>query len=291
MQPLVEFKIASWQGPFPEDLQAAATDALESGKVLVFPGLAFPPREDEKALFSTSFSGERKNLTFDPATGRVHGAALEASEHGRLSRMLGRYGENVRGLCRGLFPDFGEALELARTTFRPTEILGREYSPRSDDRRLHVDAFPSRPSHGRRILRVFNNVNPAGEPRVWNVGEDFETFARKFLPRARRQWPLEARALEILNVTKGRRGLYDHLMLQLHDGGKLDEGYQRDAPKVRAAFPPDTTWMCFTDQVLHAALSGRFALEQTLHLDPAKQKFPERAPVRVLERLTGRALA
>ena len=155
--------------------------------------------------------------------------------------MLGRYGDGVVALCRGLFPAFGDALELARTTFRPSEIRGRDSSPRSDDRRLHVDAFPSRPSHGRRILRVFNNVNPAGEPRVWNVGEDFESFARRFLPRARRQWPLEARALDLLRVTRGRRGLYDHLMLQLHDGGKLDEDYQRDAPKVRADFPPGTT--------------------------------------------------
>ena len=56
---------------------------------------------------------------------------------------------------------------------------------RADDRRLHVDAFPSRPNYGERILRVFTNVNPDGEPRVWRVGEPFEAVARRFLPRAK----------------------------------------------------------------------------------------------------------
>jgi hypothetical protein len=49
--------------------------------------------------------------------------------------------------------------------------------------------------------------------------------------------------------------------------------------------------MVFTDQVLHAALSGEFALEQTFHFDVADMAEPARAPIKVLERLTGRALA
>jgi len=52
-----------------------------------------------------------------------------------------------------------------------------------------------------------------------------------------------------------------------------------------------TTWLCFTDQVLHAALAGHCALEQTFHLDIDAMAHPDRAPIRVLEKMTGRALA
>src|SRR5437879_4456654 len=54
---------------------------------------------------------------------------------------------------------------------------------------------------------------------------------------------------------------------------------------------PDTSWIVFTDQVLHAAIAGRHMLEQTFHLPVAAQRFPERSPLRVLERLAGRRLA
>jgi hypothetical protein len=42
--------------------------------------------------------------------------------------------------------------------------------------------------------------------------------------------------------------------------------------------------------VLHAALGGEFALEQTFHLDVDQLSQPERAPVKVLEKLTGKTL-
>jgi hypothetical protein len=80
-------------------------------------------------------------------------------------------------------------------------------------------------------------------------------------------------------------------MLELHDRGKLDADYQKSAPQQRIEFPPQSTWMCFTDQVLHAALAGQFAFEQTFHLDVAHMVDAERAPIKVLERMTGRALA
>ena len=80
-------------------------------------------------------------------------------------------------------------------------------------------------------------------------------------------------------------------MLRLHDAGKLDAAYQSGAPKADLSFAAGTTWLCFTDQVLHAALAGHCALEQTFHLPVAAMAFPERSPLRVLEQLAGRALA
>jgi hypothetical protein len=80
-------------------------------------------------------------------------------------------------------------------------------------------------------------------------------------------------------------------MLGLHDAAKLDSDYQTSAPAAEVTFAPGTTWMCFTDSVLHAAMAGRCALEQTFHIPVAAMASPERAPLRVLESLTGRPLA
>ena len=36
------------------------------------------------------------------------------------------------------------------------------------------------PVQGRRLLRVFCNVNPRGEPRVWELGEPFDAVVQRF---------------------------------------------------------------------------------------------------------------
>jgi hypothetical protein len=168
-------------------------------------------------------------------------------------------------------------------------VKGRSYSKINDDRLLHVDAFPSRPMRGRRILRFFANVAPSSS-RKWHVGEPFEDFARAFLPKVGPHLPGKSWLYDKLGVTRGRRSLYDELMLSLHDAGKLDAGFQQNSPHQPVEFPPGSCWLVFTDQVLHAALGGDFALEQTFHLDVSEMAEPERAPIKVLERLSGKAL-
>jgi hypothetical protein len=180
---------------------------------------------------------------------------------------------------------------MARTSFRPVEIEGRK--PRtvgSNDTLLHVDSFSSRPVAGRRILRVFTNVSPAGKPRVWNVGEPFEDLARRFVPLMRKPLPGERAMLRMLYVTKSYRTLYDHYMLRLHDDMKGDSEYQRTVPKKRVELAAGATWMCFTDQVSHAVLSGQHLFEQTFYCDVADMARPERSPLKVLESLIQRPL-
>jgi hypothetical protein len=94
-----------------------------------------------------------------------------------------------------------------------------------------------------------------------------------------------------LGLTKSPRTEYDHLMLHLHDRVKADGAYQREAPQQAVDFAPGTTWIVFSDQVLHAAMGGQYMLEQTLYLDVQRQRHPETSPLRVLERLKGRPLA
>jgi hypothetical protein len=79
-------------------------------------------------------------------------------------------------------------------------------------------------------------------------------------------------------------------MLQLHDLGKLDEEYQRGSAHAALDLPAGSTWVVYTDQVLHAALAGQYLFEQTFHLPVDAMVHPENAPLRTLERLSGRSL-
>lgn len=284
--------IVEWHGPFDPALRDRAVDTLEAGRVLLLPQLPFHVAPEEAFLLSASVMGsERKNISFDRGTGDVSNTSLSGERADSLRAMLRRFGDAAEALLCDLLPGYATGLRRARTSFRPAEIAGRTYSPRHDDRLLHVDAFPSRPMQGQRILRLFCNVAPDGAPRAWRVGEPFANFARQFLPRTGSELPGSAWFLERLGVTKGRRSEYDRIMLRLHDTGKLDSGYQSAAPRADVAFPAGATWLCFTDQVLHAALAGHCALEQTFHLPINAMVHPERSPLRVLENLAGRPLA
>ena len=291
MNVLEELAFDRWQPKVTPAAQAAATDAVESGRVLYMPRLAFELTRDEQRFLSPQWSdGSSKNIYLRGRERMLRGAKGSAEDLALLQAMIERFAARCRTLIAALLPDYAPHLTLANTSFRPCEIEGRPSSWRQDDTRLHTDAFPSNPTAGTRVLRVFSNVNP-GKPRAWRVGEPFPDMAAKFLPRSRRAWPGEARLLHALHLTKRLRTGYDHLMLELHDKVKADLGYQREAPQQHIDFPPGSSWIVFSDQVLHAAMSGQHMLEQTLMLPVEKMRRPERSPLKVLERMTGRALA
>jgi hypothetical protein len=267
----------------------SAVRALEDGAVLALPHVNFALQPDERRFLSPQWSDRRaKNISLDGA--RLKGARGSPVDKAALAAMIGRFAASASALVAALFPRYAPHVKRARTSFRPQPAVGRDVSWRKDDSRLHIDAFPSRPTRGERILRVFANVNPV-EDRVWRVGEPFEAMAAKLVPRVRRQLPGEALALVGLHVTRRRRGEYDHLMLGLHDAAKADLAYQRDCAQQVVRFAPGTTWLCFSDQVMHAAVSGQYMLEQTIHLPVSALYDPARAPLAILERLTSRALA
>jgi hypothetical protein len=281
--------LTQWRGPFDTETKARALSGLEGGAVLFFPHLAFALSDSEKQFLDARVSdGKAKNISLDHTTGKMQASALTGEKADQLAAMIERFGHQAAELVHGLFPY--RNVERARTSFRPVEVKGRSYSKISDDRLLHIDAFPSRPMRGRRILRFFANVAPAS-PRHWNVGEPFEDFARAFLPRVNPHWPGKSWLYGKLGVTHGRRSPYDELMLSLHDAAKLDSDFQQNSLHQALSFPPGCCWLVFTDMVLHAALGGEFALEQTFHLDVKELAEPERAPIRVLERLSGKSLA
>jgi hypothetical protein len=287
MDPIVRVDLADWSGASADPRWIRA---VEAGQVLHFPRLAFALDAAELGLLSPSLLAEGvRNISLDTA-GHLKGAAGgEAVQH-TVAALMGRFAAQARALVKGLFPDYDAHLRPAPTSLRPTQVSTRKQSVRADDRRLHVDAFPTRPNRGERILRVFTNVNPAGEPRVWRVGEPFEDLARRYLPRLPSYSPWQARLLHGVGLTKSLRSEYDHLMLQLHDRMKADEAYQRDAPQHHVEFAAGTTWVCFSDHTLHAAMSGQYMLEQTFHLPVSAQYDPSASPLGILTRLAGRPL-
>ena len=286
--PIVEMDATQWQG-----LQARPewTAALEAGKVLFFPRLGFALSPAEKALLREDMlKPGKRNVSLD-ADGVLHNAAGSAAEQKALAAMIGRFRAQALQLVDDLLPAYRGQLRVAPTSFRPKQVEVRAQSVRADDQRMHVDAFPTRPTYGERILRVFTNVNPQGAPRVWRVGDSFEAIARKFLPQAKPYRLWQARLLKAVHATKSLRSEYDHLMLQLHDLMKFDEDYQKNGTLVTIPFPPGSVWVCFSDQATHAVMSGQFMMEQTLYLPPGREADPQSSPLAILTRLVGRPLA
>jgi hypothetical protein len=287
MTPIVSLDLESWRSCAPGEQQTAIR-TLEGGGVLLLPHLAFELQSDERRFLSPAWSnGRAKNISLEG--NELKGARGDPESLAALAQMVARYAEHAGALVTGLFPRYAPYVKRARTSFRPQPAVGRTLSWRKDDSRLHIDAFPSRPNHGERILRVFSNVNPV-EDRVWRVGEEYAAMAQRFLPQIRRQLPGTPALLALLHVTKGIRSEYDHLMLGMHDKAKADLGYQRDCPQQTVRFPPGATWLCFSDQVMHAAVSGQYMLEQTIHLPVTALYDPESSPLAILERLCGRRL-
>ncbi|HEY3700112.1 MAG TPA: Kdo hydroxylase family protein [Spongiibacteraceae bacterium] len=289
MEILFESLLSSWQALIDETERRALIYALENGMILYLSQLGFRLTETERKFLSPHWlTGSRKNISL--ASDRVRGAQGTAAELEQLRAMMQRFSQQANQLALALFPQYAPYIKSARTSFRPAAAVQRASSWRQDDSRLHVDAFPSRPNRGERILRVFSNINPCGEARVWRVGEPFEQAAKYFLPRIGRPLPGSAQLLAALGITKGKRSEYDYLMLRLHDALKADSNYQQHAPQQTVAFAAGSTWICFSDQVLHAAMSGQHMLEQTLHLSIDTQYRSELSPLKTLERMRGRAL-
>lgn len=291
MTDVIVLPIAAWDQPCSTVEQEQATRALESGNVLFFPQLRFAIEPGEAQLLSPTAVGRSKNVSLDPAKGTLGGSNADAAERELLQGMMARFAALSAALLRTLLPHYGENLRQARTSYRPVEVAGRSSSWRKDDTRLHVDSFPSSPTRGKRILRVFANLHPQGHTRNWRLGEPFEDIARRFVPAIPGPIWGSSAVLNALGITKSRRSAYDHYMLQLHDRMKADAAYQSQSAQKPFEFPAGTTWMVYTDQVSHAANRGQYALEQTYYLPADAMLDPAQAPLRVLERLLGRQLA
>lgn len=291
-----------WLGASQHDERARAyCDLLERGQILLFrePPFALPP-DDRQFLLNQEWAEMRlhKNISYRPGQDMLKGVQGNAGTVAKVHDIMRRYSSGVVGFLKEFLAPYAGKWILDFASFRPFEEERRGLPLHKRNDLLHVDAFPSRPTRGGRILRVFTNLNPT-TPRVWNTCDDFGAIARAHaenagLRRIAEQDGFLQRTVQSVGHAIGIRGMgrtpYDMFMLRFHDYLKENVEFQERAPKSRLDFPPLSTWLVYTDGVAHAAISGRYALEQTLLIPSEALVSPDYAPFRVLESIAGRAL-
>ena len=275
---------------------------LENGEILYFAKRPFliPPQDIDFLLKLRQVDSRfRKNVAYKPAQGRVSGAATQSAEdRKRLLQIMRGFSESVTSFLELLIAPYADTWRLDYASFRPEQEKGRDLKVNARNDLLHVDAFPTRPTYGNRILRFFVNISPQ-ESRRWITSDPFDELVKLYagsesMPLPREAGDLTGRIRRSLLRKAKRMGLpvaapsrYDEFMLRFHDYLKTNRSFQQECPKFHWEFPPGCAWMVFTDSVPHAALSGQFALEQTFIIDRRSLIQPEKAPISVLEELTG----
>jgi hypothetical protein len=275
---------------------------LEEGNILFFPSLPFTfPQEEIDFLLSQRQGGgkKRKNIAYKPQLDKVTNNVSQNPEiEERLKLILRQFSKRASLFLGELLSPYSKEWILDYASFRPFQEKGRNLRLRARNDLLHVDAFPTRPLHGKRILRFFVNINPT-ESRHWITSEPFEELAKKYggrelsfpKPVGHSFLDIVERKIKRLFRASGLkmalRSPYDTFMLRLHNFLKENRKFQENCPKNHWEFPPNCCWAVFTDQVSHAALSGQYALEQTFLVPTKALLFPERSPISVLERLAG----
>lgn len=279
-------------------------EALENGNILFFQSPPFPfPQEEIDFLLKQKQGGSaaRKNIAYKPQIDKItNHDAKNPEAAAKLKKILSHYSKSVTDFLTILLSPYAQHWKHDFASFRPFQEKGRKLRLRARNDLLHVDSFPTRPLHGSRILRFFTNINPT-ESRIWNTSDDFAELAKKFagkvpIPQSV-GYDLLSRLKRKIKQMANKAGLkvalrspYDVFMLHMHNFLKENEEFQKNCRKDRWEFPPLSCWAVFTDQVSHAALSGQYALEQTFIIPQKALLCPEKSPVCVLERLSGKNL-
>lgn len=276
---------------------------LEQGNILFFPETPFEFPADEIAFLlqqRQGASGNRKNIAYKPGIDKI--TNHDSSDAVAAEKMLGvlrNYSRRVTEFLTLLLEPYAKEWKHDYASFRPFQEKGRKLRLRARNDLLHVDAFPTRPLHGARILRFFTNINPT-EGRRWITSRPFGELAKEFagkevmFPEAvgySLKDRLQRKMKELISKTGVKvplRSPYDVFMLKMHNFLKENEEFQKNCPKDHWEFPPHSCWAVFTDMVSHAALSGQYALEQTFIIPQKVLLFPENSPVSILERLSNR---
>ena len=276
---------------------------LEEGHILFFPKTPFDLAENERAFLLAQRQVERnynKNIAYRPNEDEVTGFIKRSdADVEKLRRIMRAYSQQVSQLLASLLSPYVSSWRVDYASFRPQEEEGRNLRLLARNDLLHVDAFPMRPTHGHRILRVFTNINPI-KVRHWIISDTADVLIKRFggspglpLPKpvGESVWPEIRRSVARMARSAGLpvvlRSPYDEFMLRLHDYLKRNSEFQTTCEKQRLNFRPGSTWIVFTDFVSHAALSGQYALEQTFIIARESLVLPAKAPVNVLEQLAG----
>lgn len=297
-----DYRSTGWMNPEKSGERSRTyCEMLERGQILFFRDPPFDlPKADQEFLLAQQWSELRmhKNVSYRPGEDLLRGVSGDRETVSRLQSILRSYSTQVAQFLGKFLVPYSGKWNLDFASFRPLEEEGRDLPLHKRNDLLHVDAFPSRPTRGGRILRVFTNLNPK-RPRVWQTTEGFEVLARRYSGDAGLQDIAEDNSFLSRTVLDFSSKLgfgvigrtpYDMFMLRFHDFLKENTKFQKNCPKTQLEFPPQATWVVFTDCVAHAVMSGQYAIEQTFLIPPRVLVAPEVAPYRILGSIAGRAL-
>jgi hypothetical protein len=288
----------------PVDGQRAGTDVplaerLERDELIYFPVCPFslPHGDDQQFLLSQHLArGPHKNISYDPATEKLRGIRIESPQQAeRVKSLLADFSSNASRWLARVLPNYAAGWQRDLTTLRSEEEATRRLRLTARNDLVHVDAFPTRPTNGRRILRCFANINPT-EPRVWVTSEPFSRLLERYgrevglptgsgIPWNRR---LQDTVVRVFRPDQLRCSAYDAFMRRFHDFLKMNDSFQEHCPKRYWTFIPGSAWLVFSDSVSHAALRGRGAVEQTYFIPPEVLLMPAASPAACLQRASGR---
>ena len=276
-----------------------ACQSLEKGGIIYFPESPFELSEADRAFLLSQKQKDadyHKNIAYRPRENRVTGfGAQSKQETEELRRIMADFHrQSIRFLQNFLTP-YSRNWKVDFASFRPIEENGRKMRLRARNDLLHVDSFPTRPIYGDRILRTFINLNPT-QGRVWNTSDTFEQLALKFHGQVNAPDDLNKVCAQnnlspftaigkLLGLKLNGSSPYDSWMLNFHNFLKENDEFQKTCRKDKWEFPPNSSWIVFTDMVSHAVLSGQYALEQTVVVDKQDLVLPEKAPIQILKRL------
>ncbi|MGB7190069.1 MAG: Kdo hydroxylase family protein, partial [Acidobacteriaceae bacterium] len=271
---------------------------LEAGEILYFPRTPIAIAENDLKFLlgqQQTDSSLHKNIAYKPPRGskpdKLSGVDMKTADAAAVERLHGimrGYSQAVVKFLTEFLAPYGANWRLDYASFRPQEEQGRDLSLRRRNDLLHTDAFPTRPTHGARILRFFNNIHPT-RTRDWVVGDPFAQFAPRFAPAeiAPRPDTAASRAAKALGRAVGlgraipslKRSPYDDFMMRFHNFLKENARFQAESAKYPWQFPSGSSWMVYTDTVPHSVLAGQYALEQTLLVAPEAMVAPEHSPL------------
>lgn len=272
-------------------------ERLERGELVAFSPCPFslPEGADRTFLFEQRLHSSKKDINYDPETEDVTGFDYQSdAQEDRLVRIMKDFSRSAQDWLAGMLPCYERAWRVDRASYRPEEEATRKLRLTARNDLLHIDAFPTRPTQGYRLLRLYVNIHRT-DPRVWVTSETFDKLLAKYgtdvgLPNMFTEgwaWRFGQGLLSIFQPGSGERTIYDRFLLRFHHFLKTNDHFQERAPKRFWSFPPGTAWLAFTDALSHADLRGRFALEQSFFIAPQSLVLPELAPATLLERACG----
>ncbi len=183
---ITDFSDRGWNDPGAAAQRSRfCCEHLERGDILLLPQFAVISEEDRRFLTRVQQYGSAfvKNISYEPASGLLRGYARSGTDAGRLKQVLVEYSDRIHRAAVQLLAPYALRLQADFTSFRPLEEQGRRLRGRSRNDLIHVDSFPTRPAHGRRLLRFFTNVHPS-KPRVWIVSQTLEELAPRMAREA-----------------------------------------------------------------------------------------------------------